>query len=89
MANRTKGGASVPVLFSLGDDELSRGAEQVNGRAAQHYVTTSRAGGTDLWLDTRGSIVRLQVRSKGGPAYSVLTFTAFGAGLPVDPPPTD
>jgi hypothetical protein len=65
---------------------LSRGAEEVDGREAQHYLTTSRAGATDLWLDTRGRIVRLRVRDEGGPAYSVLTFTAFGADLQVDPP---
>lgn len=67
---------------------LSRGEERVDGREAQHYVTTSSAGATDLWLDTRGRIIRLRVHGEGGPAYLVLTFTAFGAGLPVDSPPT-
>ena len=92
--NATGDGSGAPALEAalaeaVGSGPLlSRGAEQVDGREAQHYVTTSRAGATDLWLDTRGRIVRLQVRGEGGPAYSVLTFTAFGAGLPVDPPPT-
>lgn len=89
----TGDGSGVPALKAalaeaVGSGPLlSRGAEQVDGREARHYVTTSRAGATDLWLDTRGRIVRLRVRGEGGPAYSVLTFTAFGAGLPVDPPP--
>ena len=87
-------GSGAPALEAAlaetvgGGPLRSRGAEQLNGRRAQHYVATSRAGATDLWLDTRGRIVRLQVHGEGGPAYTVLTFTAFGAGLPVDPPPS-